>query len=377
MVAVAPKTPSAPVRKRWPSAARPQAAGASTFAAVLKVEVAKATAAGLVPVAVPAGPEQSVQGVHAQPGIVKASGTGTAVAGDPSARGELEKAREALHAQNAEIDCFAHAAGAMTDPAVLSLAVAKKLAREGLVAQARALKPLALQCRLAADARDKAARRQLQLLTELKALETLAVAKRAGVAQREAHLAQVECDRLTALRQAEIRKEADAVLLQSGLPVPDPGAAVQALAPGLPMQAASSLLQALPPQLAESFKGWWASLSVDQQAVAQPAQGAVHTRPPDARAGLGMDDSSEFEEEEETLALQGVAAVELAPNGETDAAFCPFRRARRPRSDPYPQLGQSLAEAAGFCGLGDPGGSLGRTPCSGGRSGGAASQTLS
>ena len=173
------------------------------------------------------------------------------------------------------------------------------------------------------------------------------------MAQREAHLAQVECDRRTALRQAEIRKEADAVLLQSGLPVPDPGAAVQALAPGLPMQAASSLLQALPPQLAESFKGWWASLSVDQQAVAQPAQGAVHTRPPDARAGLGMDDSSEFEEEEETLALQGVAAVELAPNGETDAAFCPFRRARRPRSDPYPQLGQSLVEAAGLCGLGD------------------------
>ena len=263
----------------------------------------------------------------------------------------------------------------MTDTAILSLVVAKKLAREGLVTQVRALNPLALQRKLAADARDKAARRQLQLLAELKALETLVVAKRAevGVAQREVHLAQVECDRLTALRQAEIRKEADAVLLQSGLPVlaGNPGA------PGLPMQASSNLLQALPPQLAESCKGWWASLSVDQQAVVQPAQGAVHTRPPDARADLGMDDDSAFEEEEETLALQGVAAVELAPKGETDAAFCSVRRARRPRSDPYLQLGQSLVEAAGLCGLGDPGGSLGRTPCSGGCSGGAASQTLS
>ena len=41
VVAAAPKTPSAPVRKRSPSAAHPQAAGASTFAVVLKVEVAK------------------------------------------------------------------------------------------------------------------------------------------------------------------------------------------------------------------------------------------------------------------------------------------------------------------------------------------------
>ena len=298
-----PSLPAASPQKQSSTDARLPATGVLTFADVVEVEDAMAAAAGQVP---------SASG---------ASGIGNANADVPPSCAVLEKEREALQAQIAEIDLFFDAVGTMTDPAVLSLVAIKKLEREGLVARIRALtlNPLEAQCKLAAEARDNAARHYLECLAELQARELPMEAKRAEVenALLEVQRAQQEYDHLTRLRQAEVRN--NVVPLQSGL-------AYAVVAPGIgggsapgpvsPVQAAAAMLDVLPPNLTDSFRAWLASVRADQLGTVIVQSG--HCPQAD-------DDASD-------RTRDGCCELDLdVTDPEAEG-----RRSRRPRSDPYP-----------------------------------------
>ena len=192
---------------------------------------------------------------------------------------------------------------------------------------------------MAAEARDNAARHYLECLPELQAREFSVEAKRAEVenALLELQRAHQECAHLMRLRQAEIRN--NVVQLQSGLSyvVLTPATGGSAPGPVSPVQAAATMLHALPPYLTDSFRAWLATVPADQLGGTVIVEPGHCPQADDDASYRTMDGCCELQldEDKEMMARQG--GIETCAQHVTEPE-AEGRRSRRPRSDPYPQF---------------------------------------
>ena len=195
---------------------------------------------------------------------------------------------------------------------------------------------------MAAEARGNAARHYLEGLPELQAREFSVEAKRAEVenALLELQRAQQECDHLMRLRQAEIRN--NVVQLQSGLSYVVLTLATGGSAPGPVslVQAAATILHALPPHLTDSFRAWLATVPADQLGGGTVIVEPGHCPQADDDASYRTMDGCcerqlDEDQDKEMMARQG--GIETCAQHVTEPE-AEGRRSRRPRSDPYPQF---------------------------------------
>jgi hypothetical protein len=216
---------------------------------------------------------------------------------------------------------------ALDDPALAEIIATKRTdllrlaeAKECILAETRASKPLHLQCRRAAQTRDTLVRRHLGLLADAQALESLAAVRRAAAAEGavQCRAAETELQRLTEMYQHEMQLQSVA---GSAAPAA-PAGAVPTLDDALAMLRACGL-KAVPLGMAEAH-----SMTVDdsdEEKIAKLVAGA----------------SPEAE----------LAEAEEISRRSAEAAFRPIRGTSVARDDPY---GASRHSAAGTpAGVGD------------------------
>ena len=160
----------------------------------------------------------------------------------------------------ADIDKILPVLECLDDPAIKALLLTKQDLREQLLDRLRAGMPLYLRCKIAAEVRDRASRRHLDLLGKKQALEKLLVLKTAELddSAAEVERAQAVYEDLATAHKAELAQQA---LLLSTAP---PREVQPAPAPTTPLQAALSMLEVLPEDAATSFREWLATVSSDQ-----------------------------------------------------------------------------------------------------------------
>ncbi len=83
----------------------------------------------------------------------------------------MPSSKEEIAAKIKSVDVLLVALGEVDDPEVQAVVASKRVSREALVAQFRFMKPLHVQCRLAAEHRDKLVKKHLDFVAEARALE--------------------------------------------------------------------------------------------------------------------------------------------------------------------------------------------------------------